>query len=278
MNRGDAPRKTLSPAHVAGIAAIAVSGGLLFLWPDLAAVPLGLFLVACLVAPFLPRMGFFLPVISRGGGGGKAVALTFDDGPDPEATPLLLDLLGRYRLTAAFFVTGRNTERHPGLIREILQRGHDIGNHSYRHDTLLMLRSRARLADEIVRTQELLARFGIRPLAFRPPVGVTNSRLPGVLRGIGMECVTFSCRACDFGNRRIGGLARNILKKTHPGAIILLHDVAPRGDVRIVEWLEGVEMIIRGLKAGGYAIVPLSELIGRAVMERLPPTSSHDFS
>jgi len=278
MNRGDAPRKTLTPAHIAGVAAFALFGGLLFFRPDLAAVPLGLFVLLCLVAPFLPRAGFFLPVTSRGGGDGKAVALTFDDGPDPAVTPLLLDLLGRYRLTAAFFVTGQNTERYPALVREILQRGHDVGNHSYRHDPLLMLRSRARLVDEITRTQDLLARFGIRPLSFRPPVGVTNPRLPGVLKGLGMECVTFSCRACDFGNRRIGGLARNILRKVSPGAIVLLHDVSPPDGGRIAEWLEGVEKIIRGLKAGGYEIVPLSELIGRAVMERLPAPSSRDFS
>ena len=68
MNRGDAPRKALSPAHIAGIAAFALSGGLLFVRPDLAALPLGLFVLLCLAAPFLPRAGFFLPVISRGGG------------------------------------------------------------------------------------------------------------------------------------------------------------------------------------------------------------------
>ena len=85
-----------------------------------------------------------------------------------------------------------------------------------------------------------------------------------------MECVTFSCRACDFGNRRIGGLARTILRKVRPGAIVLLHDVSPPDGGRIAEWLAGVEEIIRGLKARGYEIVPLSDLIGRAVMERLP--------
>ncbi len=270
MNRGPVPRKVLTPAHRAGIAAFALSGGLLFVRPDLAAVPLGLFVLLCLAAPFLPRAGFFLPVISRGRGKGKAVALTFDDGPDPAVTPLLLDLLGRHRLKAAFFVTGQNTERHPALVREILQRGHDVGNHSYRHDPLLMLRSRARLNDEIARTQDLLASFGIRPLAFRPPVGVTNPRLPGVIGELGMECVTFNCRACDFGNRRIGGLARTILGKVRPGAIVLLHDVSPPDGGRIAEWLAGVEEIIRGLKTGGYEVVPLPVLIGRAVMERLP--------
>jgi len=251
---------------------------MLFVQPGLAALPLGLFVLLCLAAPFLPRVGFFLPVISRGRGEEKAVALTFDDGPDPEVTPLLLDLLGRHRLTATFFVTGQNTERYPALVREILRRGHDIGNHSYRHDTLLMLRSEARLADEIARTQDLLAPFGIRPLVFRPPVGVTNPRLPGVLRGLGMECITFSSRAGDFGNRRIGRLARNILRNVHPGAIILLHDVAPPGGSRVAEWLEGVEEIIRGLNGGGYAISPLSDLIGKTVMERLPAPCSRDSS
>ncbi|MHB8910320.1 MAG: polysaccharide deacetylase family protein [Syntrophales bacterium] len=273
MRRGPAPRKTMTPAHIAGIAAFALSGGLLFFRPDVVALPLGLFVLVCVAASFLPRAGFFLPVISRGEGGGKRVALTFDDGPDPDVTPLLLDLLGRYRLTAAFFVTGHNTERYPGLIREILHRGHDVGNHSTRHDPLLMLRSRAELAGEIARTQELLASFGIRPLAFRPPVGVTNPRLSGVLGELGMECVTFSCRACDFGNRRIGGLARKILRKVHPGAIILLHDVTPPGGGRIAEWLDEVEKIIRGLQAGGYEIVPLADLTGRAVAERLPAPS-----
>jgi peptidoglycan/xylan/chitin deacetylase (PgdA/CDA1 family) len=278
MNREDAPRKAPTPAHIAGIAAFALSGGLFFVRPALAALPLGLFVLLCLAAPFLPRVGFFLPVISGGRGEGNAVALTFDDGPDPAVTPLLLDLLERYRLTAVFFVTGKNTERYPELVREILRRGHDVGNHSYRHDPLLMLRSRARLADEIGRAQDLLAPFGIRPLAFRPPVGVTNPRLPGILNELGMECVTFSCRACDFGNRRIGGLARTILGNAHPGAIVLLHDVSPRDSGRIAEWLAGVEEIIRGLGEKGYEIVPLSDLIGRTVMERLPAPSSRDFS
>ena len=278
MNRGDVSGKVLSPAYIVGIVAFALSGVLFFVRPDLAALPLGLFVLLCLAAPFLPRVGFFLPVISRGGGEGNAVALTFDDGPDPAVTPLLLDLLDRYRLTAAFFVTGQNTEQYPMLVREILRRGHDVGNHSYRHDPLLMLRSRARLADEIARSQDLLAPFGIRPLAFRPPVGVTNPRLAGILRELRMECVTFDCRACDFGNRRIGGLARTILRKVRPGAIVLLHDVSPPGAGRIAEWLAAVEEIIRGLGERGYAIVPLPDLIGRAVMERLPAPTDRDFS
>lgn len=235
----------------------------------MAALPLGVFVFICLLAPFFPRAGFFLPVISRGRGVGKAVALTFDDGPDPDVIFQLLDLLQRYEAPATFFVVGKKAERHPELVREILLRGHAIGNHSYRHDPFLMLRSSARLAEEIARTQRLLANFGIRPLVFRPPVGITNPRLPGVLRELRLDCVTFSCRACDFGNRWIAALAKGILKKIHPGAIILLHDVSPPGKGMIQVWLREVERLILGLKSQGYAIVSLSQLIDQPVMEKL---------
>jgi peptidoglycan/xylan/chitin deacetylase (PgdA/CDA1 family) len=268
MNRTSAAGRNLSPAHMAGFAAFLLAGGLLFLRVELAAVPLGLFSLLCLTAAFLPRVGLFLPVISRGSGDRRQVALTFDDGPDPNVTVPLLDLLDRYQLQGTFFVAGIKVEAHPALVREILRRGHTLGNHSYHHDPLLMLRSRARLFEEIARTQEVLARFGIRPIAFRPPVGITSPKLAGVLGTLSMACFTFSCRAGDFGNRWIGKLDRIILKKVRSGAIILLHDVTPPGG-GIENWLRKVEGIILGLRARGYEVVPLSQLTGRPVMEEL---------
>jgi peptidoglycan/xylan/chitin deacetylase (PgdA/CDA1 family)/3-hydroxymyristoyl/3-hydroxydecanoyl-(acyl carrier protein) dehydratase len=268
MSRASRARRNLSPAHIAGFTAFLLSGGLLFVRSEMAAVPLGCFLLFCLAASFLPRAGLFLPVISRGAGDRRTVALTFDDGPDPEVTPSLLDLLDRHRVPGTFFVVGIKAEAHPELVREILRRGHDVGNHSYRHDPLLMLHSRTRLVAEIARTQQVLASLGIRPIAFRPPVGITNPKLAGVLEELRMDCVTFSCRAGDFGNRRIGELDETILRKVRPGAIILLHDVIPRGG-RSEDWLLKVERIIMGLRGWGYDIVPLSQLTGRPVMEGL---------
>lgn len=258
--------RKMPPAHRAGVAALVLAAGLLFVRVELVVVPLGLYLILCLVAPFLPGAGFFLPVISRGRGDRREAALTFDDGPDPAVTPQLLDLLDRHRVPATFFVIGEKALAHPQLVTEILRRGHAVGNHSYRHDPLLMLRSRAALTAEIVRTQEVLAPFGIRPVAFRPPVGITNPRLAGVLADLGLKCVTFSCRAGDFGNRRIGRLARTILRKVRPGSIVLLHDVKPpyrRSD----EWLAEVEAIIGGLLARGYALITVEDLSGHPVME-----------
>jgi len=116
-------------------------------------------------------------------------------------------------------------------------------------------------------TQAALARFGIVPLAFRPPVGITNPYLWRVLLEMGMFCVNFSCRPGDIGNRRIRNLAARVVGKVAPGDIVLLHDVAPkRGSVESL--LEEFAALFRGLKAKGTEVVPLSRLIGREVMQR----------
>ena len=96
--------------------------------------------VVCQLKIFLPGFGFYLPIVSRGESKLNAVALTFDDGPDPLVTPQVLQLLLKHQVTATFFVTGKKAAKHPELIKEILRHGHSIGNHSYIHDNLLMFR------------------------------------------------------------------------------------------------------------------------------------------
>jgi len=232
----------------------------------LAAVPLSLFLAFCLIAPFLPRFSFFLPIISQGQSGLKAVALTYDDGPDPQTTPALLHLLQKYEVPATFFVTGQKALRHPELIRQILANGHTIGNHSYSHDNLIMLKSSATLMYEVKRTQEVLAAFGIRPLAFRPPVGITNPRLRPILDALNMFTLNFSRRPIDFGNRRIKNLGARILAHIQPDDIILLHDVSPPQTALFSCWLKEIELILAGLKTQGFAILSLEALTDRPVM------------
>lgn len=257
----------MSPAHIAGFAAFQLYAILLFVDTRLAALPLLAFLLACFIAPFLPRVGFFLPIVGRGTPGEKGVALTFDDGPDPEVTPRLLDLLDRHSVSATFFVTGERAARHPSIIREILSRGHAIGNHSYHHFPFLMLKGIRTLRREIESTQTLLAGFGIVPLAFRPPVGITNPLLRRVLLEQGMYCVNYSCRARDIGNRRIGRISGKVLKSVSPGDIIALHDIAPPRDGK-ERLLAEFDDLLRGLKEKGPAVVPLDRLIGRTVMRR----------
>ncbi|MDO8644904.1 MAG: polysaccharide deacetylase family protein [bacterium] len=261
--------RCVSPAAATGFVSIVLAFILFLFHPGLAVIPLSVFLFLCVSAPFFPSRGFFLPVISRGHTGRPVVSLTFDDGPDPVTTLPLLQLLERYAAIATFFVTGERAAKYGNLISEILAHGHDIGNHSYSHDNLLMLRRSEKVYREIEATQVLLRRFGISPVAFRPPVGITSPKLAHALEQQGLRCVTFTCRAFDGGNRCIRGLSRRILKKVKPDDIILLHDIRPKGAKDPAVWLREIDQILSGLKNKGLQVIPLAELMGKPVMLRI---------
>ena len=256
----------LAPAHLAALTAFQLSALLLFVDPRFAAGPLLLFLATCLAAPLLPRFSFFLPIVSRGRKGAPGVALTFDDGPDPQVTPLVLDLLDRHRAKATFFVIGAKAAEHPGLIQDILARGHTIGNHSMSHHPFLMLKGGKTIAREVAAAQDVLRRTGMVPLAFRPPVGVTNPVLWRVLLDQGMFCVNFSCRGWDAGNRRVAGLAGRLLRKARPRDIILLHDTLPHQGT-VAGLLAEFGELLQGLERKALPVMPLGALIGKEIME-----------
>ena len=237
----------------------------------LSLVPITLFLLLYLVAPFVHRLGFFLPVISCGRPGKSGVALTFDDGPDPRSTPALLRLLGRHGVEATFFVIGERAAAHPDLIQEVLEHGHTIGNHGYHHDAWAAFKGAQRVLGEITAAQKVLSDLGVTPLIFRPPVGITYPALGKALAKLDMTAVTFSCRAWDRGNRSITFLADRILKRVQPGDIIMLHDCLPAHGGEMRRWLNEVSSVVTGLKEKGLEIRPLAELIGRPVDCRRRP-------
>jgi len=263
-----------SLGDVTGLFALVLAGFLLFLAPPFFFIPLALFLMLCLMAPFLPRFGFFLPIISKGKSKKRAVSITFDDGPDPMSTPELLRLLSAHGMKATFCVVGTKAARHPELVQAMLDQGHTVINHSLTHDNLVMFKPRLKLKKEIVSTQEILAGFGIRPLAFRPPVGVTYPGLGRVLKQEGLYALNFTCRAADGGNRWIRDLSGRILKKLRPDAVIALHDVRPPDERLFSYWLREMDRILSGIKARGFKVMPLSELIGRPVMIKTPTGGS----
>lgn len=275
MGDFDSKSCSLSIAEWAGVASFLIAIILLFLDVRLSVIPLAGFLLLCVVAPFFPRFSFYLPTITRGKSGKAAVALTFDDGPDPKTTPELLQLLQKHAVAATFFVTGRTASEHPGLVREILLHGHSIGNHTYDHDHLVLLRSSKLLIEEIQSTQEALGGFGITPLAFRSPAGITSPRLRQVLKKTNLYNVAYSCRALDGGNRWIGKLSKRILKRVRPDDIILLHDIRPKKDGLFRYWLNEVELVLLGIEEKGLTVLPLSAIIERPVMiTKAAPCSS----
>jgi len=255
-----------NPAVVTGIIFLAGSA-LVFPFNPLLAAAIALFyILLCVTASFFPQTNFLLPVISRGQTGENMVALTFDDGPAEPTTRQILDLLDKYSVKATFFVSGINVLRYPEIIKDIVSRGHSIGNHSLSHNPFLMLTSFNNLYREISALQEILRKMGINTWAFRPPVGIVNPKLSPILDKLGMFCVTFSCRAFDAGNFHVKKIGSKILKKVKADDIILLHDVPPRrkGDSAVL--LREIEWLLAGIFSKGLRIVPLSDLINKEVM------------
>lgn len=259
-----------STAERLGFLALVTAPLLFFLVPWLAIIPLCTFLIACLIAPFCPRWSFFLPQISSVDGNG--IALTFDDGPSPYSTPIVLRLLKKHKLQATFFVIGKKAAQYPELISAILTDGHSIGNHSWKHDNLLMLRCPKRLRRDIRKTQDILAKHAIRPLLFRAPAGITGPRLQPVLKEEQLTSISFSCRAFDRGNKKIAGLARRILSCLQPGTIILLHDLPPKTDTASLQWQRELSTLLESLQQSALPVLPLSKLLNSEVMLTLNTT------
>ncbi|MFO7713414.1 polysaccharide deacetylase family protein [Desulfosarcina sp.] len=258
--------RSLSPAARIGLSAICLALLTAIFSPLLAALPLLMFIMVCVAAPLMPACSLFLPVVSRGLPEKCAVALTFDDGPNPASTPQLLKLLAKYDARATFYVNGCRAEQYPDLIRSMLSLGHTIGNHSYSHDNFIMLKGGAALNAEIVKTQRVLNRLGVVPRTFRPPVGVTNPKLGDILDRLGMYAVNFNRRAGDRGNRQVSKLSQKILKSLRSGDIIMLHDIWPRDEEKARHWLVEVERILSGIQEKHLKILPLATLIDRPVM------------
>jgi peptidoglycan/xylan/chitin deacetylase (PgdA/CDA1 family) len=154
-----------------------------------------------------------------------AVALTFDDGPDPLVTPQALDMLDRAGAKATFFCIGERVRRFPALAREIVARGHAVENHSYAHSPYAGFWGPRRVRRDVMAAQDAIADVtGVAPIFFRPPFGVRNPLLEPVLAGVGLHCVIWSARAFDTIARDAGQVVQRLLSALDAGAIALLHD------------------------------------------------------
>lgn len=172
-----------------------------------------------------PRSRWLGPNITRLPGTSPVLALTIDDGPDPDVTPMVLDALDRLGMRATFFCIARQAERHPALVRQIVERGHDIQNHSLVHPHAFSLYGPAALRREIGQAQEVLASLsGRRPTCFRPPAGLRNPFLDPVLHGLGLHLVSWTRRGFDTREPSATRVLRRLVHKLAGGDILLLHD------------------------------------------------------
>jgi len=164
---------------------------------------------------------------------GRQIALTIDDGPDPEVTPRVLDLLDRYDARATFFCIGEAARRHPHCVEAIVARGHAVENHSQRHRHNFSLLGPAALAREIAAAQQTLTEIGgVRPLFFRAPAGLRNPFLEPVLCRLGLHLASWTRRGFDTRTRDAAVVTQRLLRGLAPHDILLVHDGHPARDAR----------------------------------------------
>lgn len=241
----------------AGLLDVAVPG-----WAFGAALLALLATVGCGV--FLLGSGVFARPILGGRSTGSAVALTFDDGPDPVHTRRVLDLLDRHGQRGTFFVIGARAERHQEVIAEIVRRGHGLGNHSFHHSWMTTLRSPRVLAAELAQAGDVLERAaGVRPRWFRPPVGLLSPPVVDGARRAGLALVGWSATARDgVAGATVEEATARLTRALRPGAILVLHDAVERGAAREPIAARVLERLLPTLAERGLRSVTLDELLG----------------
>lgn len=205
-----------------------------------------------------PRSRLFGPNRWRLGTRERVVALTFDDGPHPEVTPRLLDLLRDLGVRATFFVIGRQAARHPEILRRMAAEGHTVGNHTQEHSYLFWALPPARVGREISLAQRAIeSASGAACRHFRAPVGLKSPFQGPALRRAGLQQVSWELRFVDHARADPARLARRLRRRLRPGSVVLLHDGRdrdPAGNPAVLEALPGLLSALRSL---GYRCEPL---------------------
>ncbi len=209
------------------------------------------------------------PVLAGSPGRGR-IALTFDDGPHPETTRRVLDLLRAHGQRATFFVIGKKVDAHPEVLREIVEQGHEVGLHSYGHEWLYCFKTPAQVQQDIVRSQRAVERAcGVKPILFRAPVGMISSRTSAGVKAAGAVLIGWSARGVDCLPHRLPQAVRaRVTRGLVDGAIVLLHDSAERDDFTPPS-LEILGELLGEVTARGLTSVTVSELLDSSTGEQL---------
>jgi peptidoglycan/xylan/chitin deacetylase (PgdA/CDA1 family) len=201
----------------------------------------------------------FGPALNRLPGDGRDVSITFDDGPNPEATPLILDALAREGVQATFFVLGRHAERWPHLVRRMADEGHQLGNHGYWHRKLHR-RSPGYVRDDLTRgTDEIVkASGGVAPRVFRAPHGFRSPWVTPIASSLGQRTIGWTLGVWDSARPGAAEITRRALAGMRAGSILLLHDGdGYDADGDRLQTAEALPHILAGLRGRDFRFVTL---------------------
>jgi peptidoglycan/xylan/chitin deacetylase (PgdA/CDA1 family) len=272
--------RTRSPARVAflawstalgALAVLAAAGGELS--PQRLGALLGAWYAFASIGVFFPRLEMYGPIVSHGPAGRGSVALTFDDGPHPVTTRLILAALAATRHRATFFVLGAKARQHPDVVREIHAAGHTIGVHGDHHDRLHAFRMPWRVQAELLRAARAVEdATGVRPRFFRPPLGHTSVTTTRGVRRAGMIVVGWSTRGLDgIRGRTPEAVVSRVARSVTDGAIVMLHDASEHDDFEPAS-VRALPDLLRLLDDRQWTSVGLDTLVDQPGGESAPAT------
>lgn len=184
----------------------------------------------------------------------KVLSISFDAAWGRANTEEILNILDRYDVKTTFFLVGFWAEKHPDLVRELVARGHEIGNHSATHPHMASL-TQAQIREELRRCSDLIESVtGTRPTLFRPPYGEYNDDVVRVSREEGYACVQWNVDSLDWKNLGAEHMVRQCTKHVNPGDIVLFHN-----DSKYI--LEALPQILEYYQQAGYKIIPVSQIL-----------------
>lgn len=212
-------------------------------------------------ATWTPTCSWFGEVDTRAATTRRAVALTFDDGPDPDVTPRVLDTLAALNVRATFFVIGERAQQHPELVRRIVAEGHLVANHSWDH-AALPLRTSATIRADLERTQAAIEHAcGVRPAWFRPPYGLRDPRVLSAARELGLRTSLWSVSPRDWQDPGADTVVERTLSVIEAGDIVLLHDGSAGRAGGHPDTAQALPRLVQGLRDRGYEAIRLDEIL-----------------
>ncbi len=216
---------------------------------------IGVFLILIAWGSKNINSGFYMKTVNHGDRNKNSISLTFDDGPDAQVTPMILEILKKHQVKATFFVIGSKAEQLPDLIKQIDKEGHLLGSHSYSHHFFFDLFLSRTMQAEMIRTENFIySCIGKRMKLFRPPYGVTNPPLAKAVRRLQYWAVGWSLKSDDTVIKDEHALVNRVTSRVQNGDIILFHDNKP--------WnVRALDEVIFSLKEKNYQILRLDELL-----------------
>lgn len=183
------------------------------------------------------------------------ISLTFDDGPHPEFTPKVLELLEKYNSSATFFLIGKNAEKHPEIVRHILRQGHVIANHTYSHSNTFGFKGTCKVISELQQTNSVIEEIsGLKMKLYRPAFGVTNPNIQKALEQTKHASIGWSVRSLDTTNKSSASILNRITSNISNGDIVLLHDTSDKT-------IDVLERLLLFLQVNNLKSVTVDELL-----------------